>query len=111
MEKRPSVGVLRTLGASDRTILGIFLQVGLLIGLTGTILGNVLGIGLSWAANRFHLVPLPRDVYFVPYLPFTLDAGDIIGVNVIAIALSILATWYPARVASRLDPIAAIREE
>lgn len=111
MEKRPSVGVLRTLGASDRTILGIFLQVGLLIGVTGTILGNVFGIGLSWAANRYHLVPLPRDVYFVPYLPFSLDMSDIIGVNVIAIALSVLATWYPARVASRLDPIAAIREE
>ncbi len=111
MEKRPSVGVLRTLGASDRSILGIFLQVGLLIGLTGTLLGNIFGIGLSWAANRYHLIPLPRDIYFVPYLPFSLDVSDIIGVNVIAIALSVLATWYPARVASQLDPVTAIREE
>jgi lipoprotein-releasing system permease protein len=111
MEKRPAVGVLRTLGATDRNILSIFLQVGLLIGLTGTLLGNIIGIGLSWAANRFHLVPLPRDVYFVPYLPFTLDASDVIGVNLVAIILSIVATWYPARIASRLDPIAAIREE
>ncbi|HVS32923.1 MAG TPA: FtsX-like permease family protein [Thermoanaerobaculia bacterium] len=111
MEKRPSVGVLRTLGATDRTILSIFLQLGLLIGLTGTILGNVFGIGLSWAANRFQLVPLPRDVYFVPYLPFTLEARDVIGVNLVAVILSIVATWYPARIASRLDPIAAIREE
>lgn len=111
VEKRPAVGVLRTLGATDRSILSIFLQVGLLIGLGGTLLGNIFGIGLSWAANRYQLVPLPRDIYFVNYLPFSLDAGDIIGVNVVAVALSVLATWYPARIASRLDPITAIREE
>ena len=111
MEKRPSVGVLRTLGATDRTILSVFLQLGLLIGLTGTVLGNVFGIGFSWAANRYQLVPLPRDVYFVPYLPFTLELRDVIGVNLVAVILSIVATWYPARIASHLDPIAAIREE
>ncbi|HSP17432.1 MAG TPA: FtsX-like permease family protein [Thermoanaerobaculia bacterium] len=111
VEKRPAVGVLRTLGASERTILLVFLQVGLLIGITGTILGNIFGIGLAWAANRYELIPLPRDIYFVSYLPFALDWSDIIGVNVIAIALSVMATWYPARVASRLDPITAIREE
>ena len=96
---------------TERNILSIFLQVGLLIGLTGTILGNVFGIGLSWAANHYRLVPLPRDIYFVNYLPFHLDIADVIGVNVIAVALSVIATWYPARIASRLDPISAIREE
>jgi lipoprotein-releasing system permease protein len=110
LEKRPAVGVLRTLGATDRTILSIFLQVGLLIGLTGTLLGNIFGIGFSWAANRYHLVPLPSDVYYIAYLPFRLDASDVIGVNLVAVALSILATWYPARTAARLDPITAIRE-
>ncbi len=93
MEKRPAVGVLRTLGATEKSILSIFMQVGLLIGLTGTILGNVFGLGLSFAADRYHLIPLPRDIYFVSLL------------------LSVVATWYPARIASRMDPIAAIREE
>ena len=111
MEKRPAVGILRTLGVTDRSILSIFLQVGLLIGISGTIVGNLIGIGFAWAANRWQLVPLPRDVYFIPYLPFRLDAADVIGVNIVAILLSILATWYPARIASRLDPITAIREE
>ena len=68
-------------------------------------------IGVSWLANEYHLVPLPADIYFISYLPFLLDVEDIVGVNVIAVLLSIIATWYPARVASRLDPIAAIREE
>ena len=110
LEKRPSVGVLRTLGASQRSILSLFMQVGLLIGLTGTFLGNVFGIGLAWAANRYHLIPLPADIYFISYLPFVLDPEDVIGVNIIAVVLSVVGTWYPARIASRLDPISAIRE-
>src|SRR6476469_9984808 len=54
MEKRPGVGVLRTLGATDRTILTIFMEVGLLIGLTGTLLGDIIGLGVAFAANRYH---------------------------------------------------------
>ncbi|HEX9981929.1 MAG TPA: FtsX-like permease family protein [Thermoanaerobaculia bacterium] len=111
MEKRPSVGVLRTLGATEREILSIFMQVGVMIGLTGTIIGNILGIGFAWAANRWHLVPLPTDLYFISYLPFELDVQDVVWVNVIAIVLSVLATWYPARIASKLDPITAIKED
>jgi lipoprotein-releasing system permease protein len=111
LEKRPSVGVLRTLGATERNIRSLFMQLGLLIGLTGALLGNIFGIGLSWAANRWHLVPLPAEIYFISYLPFTLDVEDIVGVNVVAVFLSVAATWYPARIASKLDPIAAIKEE
>lgn len=111
MEKRPAVGVLRTLGATQRNVLSIFLQVGVLIGLAGTLLGNCFGLGVAWAANHYHLVPLPRDIYFISYLPFSIDLPDVLGVNAIAVFLSIAATWYPARIASRLDPIAAIREE
>src|SRR5437870_9267130 len=111
LEKRPAVGVPRTLGATQRTILTLFLEVGLLIGLTGTLLGNVAGLGFSWAANRYHFIPLPADMYFLPYLPLKIELDDIVGVNAVAILLSVVATWYPARTASRLDPIVAIKEE
>jgi lipoprotein-releasing system permease protein len=111
MEKRPGVGVLRTLGATDRTILTIFMEVGLLIGLTGTLLGDIGGLTVALSANRWHLVPLPRDIYFIRYLPFQVNSSDFIGVNVVAVLLSIFATWYPARMAAKLDPIAAIKEE
>jgi lipoprotein-releasing system permease protein len=111
LEKRPSVGVLRTLGATERTILVIFLEVGLLIGISGTILGNIFGLSASWLIDHYHMVPLPAGIYPIAYLPLTIDASDVIGVNAVAIVLSIIATWYPARMASRLDPIAAIREE
>ncbi len=111
VEKRPQVGVLRTLGASESSILRIFLGVGLLIGVFGTIGGNIIGLGVAWAANRFELVPLPGEVYYVSHIPFMIDPADVIGVNAIALVLSVLATWYPARIASRLDPVVAIRDE
>src|SRR5438128_12213138 len=65
LEKRPGVGVLRTLGATEGTILTVFLAVGLLIGITGTLVGNVFGLGLAWAANRYHLVPLPSGIHCI----------------------------------------------
>jgi lipoprotein-releasing system permease protein len=111
VEKRGQVGVLRTMGATERSILAIFLGVGLLIGIAGTVLGNVIGLGVAWAAERYHMVPLPGDGYDLAYLPFAIDAMDVIGVNLVAIALSVLATWYPAHAASRLDPVVAIRQE
>jgi lipoprotein-releasing system permease protein len=111
LDKRPSVGVLRTLGATEGNIRSVFMQLGLLIGLTGTVLGNVVGVGFSWAANKWQFIPPPADAYFISYLPFALDVEDIVGVNAVAVLLSVIATWYPARVASRLDPIAAIKED
>jgi lipoprotein-releasing system permease protein len=111
LEKRPSVGVLRTLGATERNVYAIFLQVGLFIGVAGTILGNIFGIGVATLLDRYQLARLPRDISFLTYLPFALDASDIVLINVVAILLSLIATWYPARIASRLDPINAIKEE
>src|SRR5205085_11350856 len=105
------VGVLRTLGATEKNILILFLQVGLFTGISGTILGDILGLGIAWSANRYQLIHLPHDMYWLTYLPLHINASDVIAVNVVAIVLSVLATWYPARIASRLDPITAIREE
>ncbi|MBI2214149.1 MAG: ABC transporter permease [Acidobacteria bacterium] len=111
VEKRSRIGILRTLGATESSIRRVFLFVGLLIGITGTLAGNVAGLGFSWLAERYHLVPLPGDSFGASNVPFAIELPDVLIVNAIAVTLSIIAAWYPASIASRLDPITAIREE
>lgn len=111
VEKRSRIGILRTMGSTGASIRTIFLWVGLLIGVTGTLLGNLLGVGGSWIADHFGLVPFPGDGFLVSHVPFDIDIPEVLLVNVIALALTAVATWYPAHIASRLDPMTAIREE
>lgn len=108
-EKRRDIGVLKTLGAPPRMIGRIFLLEGLLIGGTGVGLGLVLGGVLIAVLQRFPFVRLPGDVYFLETLPVQPQAADFITVALGALLLCLLAAWYPAWRASRLDPIAAIR--
>lgn len=111
IEKRPQIGVIRTLGGTEKSIRNTFLLYGFLIGLSGTILGNIMGLGFSWVADQTSLITLPAEVFYLDRLPFKSDLRDVLGVNAIAILLSVVTTWWPARAASRLDPVVAIREE
>jgi len=111
VEKRSRIGILRTMGSTGASIRRIFLYVGILIGVIGTALGNALGISASWIADRFGLVPFPGDGFLVSHVPFEIEVPEVIAVNVIALVLTAIATWYPAHIASKLDPMTAIREE
>lgn len=110
LEKRRDIGVLRTLGAGPRVILTVFLGEGLLIGLLGTAAGTVLGGVLIAFIDRFP-IHLPGDVYFLATLPVRPEAPDFVAVILAALVLCLVAAWFPAWRASRLDPIEAIREQ
>jgi lipoprotein-releasing system permease protein len=109
LEKRRDIGVLKSLGASDGTVLRIFLWKGLLIGGAGTGLGAVLGAILIELLRRYPIIQLPGDVYFIERLPVRPELGDFAAVILAALALCLLAAIYPAWRASRLDPVEAIR--
>lgn len=118
-DKRGDIAILRTLGASDKDILHIFIVQGLLIGVLGTLLGVVLGCTLAWLtpeliAGLEHLVDyqfLNSTVYPIDYLPTDVRARDVIIIAVAALLMSLFATLYPARRATRVRPAEALRWE
>ena len=107
-EKTEEIAVLRALGASQRQILAVFTLEGFLLGGAGTLLGALLGLGLS-AYFKFQPYPLPGDLYFITQLPVELRAWDFIWVSALSIITSVIAAFIPARRASGLDPAAILR--
>jgi lipoprotein-releasing system permease protein len=109
MEKSRDIAILKTMGASARSITGIFMLQGLVIGLVGTTVGAAAGYALSYVLDRYQLIRVPVDVYQVSHVPFTIQPLDFMLVIVSAVAICFVATIYPARQAARLDPAEALR--
>ena len=109
MEKVRDIGTLVALGASSRSILVLFVLQGLIIGVFGTALGVGGGVVSSLLCDRYRLIPLDPDVYFVPFVPFRVRVFDSAAISLLAVTISLLATLYPAWRASRLDPVEALR--
>lgn len=111
MEKTRDIAILKTMGASSRSIMLIFLTQGMLIGVIGTLTGATLGVGIATVLDRYRLITIPSDVYQVTYLPFLILPGDVATVVLGAVVICFLATLYPSRQAARLDPAQALRYE
>jgi lipoprotein-releasing system permease protein len=109
MEKSRDIAILKTMGASARSIMIIFMTQGLLIGSAGTLVGALLGRGLAYVLDRYQLIHIPSDVYSVSYLPFRIQTTDFFVVIAAALLICFVATIYPSRQASRLDPAEALR--
>jgi lipoprotein-releasing system permease protein len=118
-DKRADIAILRTLGASPRSVMGIFIVQGAASGVIGTLVGVVLGLLIAY--NVDVIVPaiervlqmsfLPSSVYLISRMPSDPQQGDIVPVAVISLVLAFLATLYPSWRASRLQPAEALRYE
>ena len=111
MEKTKDVAILRAMGASGKTIMSIFMLQGLLVGFVGTLLGLISGLGICQLLKKYKFINLPADVYYISTLPVQVQWTDISIVAVSAIVISFLATLYPSRYASKLNPVEAFRYE
>jgi lipoprotein-releasing system permease protein len=111
MDKTKDIAVLMTLGATRRMIRKIFALEGLLIGVAGTFAGTVLGVLLCYLLRRYQFIRLPSDVYYISTLPVDLSPAILLLVGTCSIVICFLATLYPSRQASLVDPAEAIRYE
>jgi lipoprotein-releasing system permease protein len=111
MEKTRDIAILKTMGASAKSVTIIFMMQGLIIGIVGTTIGAAAGYALATVFDRYQLIRVPMDVYQVSHLPFTVLPRDFILVVISAVVICFLATIYPSRQAARLDPAQALRYE
>jgi lipoprotein-releasing system permease protein len=111
LEKRREIGVLMGLGAKTGAIMRIFMYSGIAIGFLGSTLGAITSVALCYAQWRWHLIPLPGDIYFIASLPVLVRPLDVVTVYLSANVICWLATLYPAWKASRILPADSIRFE
>ena len=110
LEKRKEIGVLKSMGAGVPSVMKIFVAEGVIIGAIGTAFGLILGYGTCLLVDKVG-IPLDPEVYYISNLPVVMDPSQFTLVAFTALALSYLATLYPATKAARLNPVDGLRSE
>jgi lipoprotein-releasing system permease protein len=111
MEKTRDIAVLMSFGVRAEQVRRIFLFQGLLISVIGTVLGLIVGYGLSWAGGHYRFIHLDASVYSIDYLPFAPRVVDAVIVAAVSLGVSLVATLYPSASAARVLPAEALRYE
>jgi lipoprotein-releasing system permease protein len=109
IEKTKDIAILKAMGANSDSIRKIFVFKGMAIGVIGTAVGTLAGVGICWALKHYQFIELPGDVYYITTLPVVLKVRDVMAIAAAAILICFLSTLYPATQAARLLPVEAIR--
>jgi lipoprotein-releasing system permease protein len=111
MEKRKDIAILKSMGATRAGVGRIFTFKGMIVGVVGTLLGNVSAFVLCWLLKQYHFIELPKDVFYVNTLPVKMYPHYFALVTLASLVICWLATVYPARQAAQLGPVDVIRYE
>ena len=111
IEKTRDIGILKSIGASNRSVRAIFVWQGMVIGGAGTLLGLAGAWGLVWLLDTYQFIRLPSTIYYLDHLPVRIEWADWMVTAAAAAMISLLSTVYPARQAARLAPVEALRYE
>jgi lipoprotein-releasing system permease protein len=109
LEKTREIGVMISLGATRKSIRRIFVFLGVAIGVIGTFLGSITALVFALLQERYSIIPLPAEAYYLDRAPIQINAPDFLLVGGITMLLCLLAAYIPARIAARIEPIRAIR--
>jgi lipoprotein-releasing system permease protein len=111
MEKNRDIAILKSMGATTRSIMRIFFYQGMVIGLAGTVLGVGSGLGLCALLGRYKIIELPRNVYPMSTMPIKVEPLEVAVIAVSALLITLIATLYPSWKASRIRPAEALSYE
>lgn len=111
MEKSRDIAILKALGATSDRIMRIFIVQGMVVGIIGTFLGAVAGLGGAALLARYSIIELPEEIYTISKIPVAIEPSDVLIICVVALTICFLATLYPSLRAARLEPVEALRYE
>jgi lipoprotein-releasing system permease protein len=109
LQKRQEIAILKSMGATQRQVMRIFVIQGTLLGIVGTVAGTCIGFLACWLQKEFNLVSIPSEIYFINTLPIDMRLHEFVLIAVSSVLISFLATLYPSRRASRLFPSDILR--
>lgn len=111
MEKSREIAILKSMGATSRSIMRIFMFAGLVIGFVGTLIGALIGYGIVLLITKTGVISLPKDVYQISHLPLSITGLDVLFICLTALGISFLATLYPSWQGAKQDPVEVLRYE
>lgn len=105
LERTKDIGILKTIGSKDRTIRAIFLFEGFMVGAIGLVIGITISLLFWWIQGTYELIPLSEENYYMSTAPVKPRVSDFLIVTIVTLTLCALASWLPARVASKMNPL------
>ena len=111
MEKKKDIAILKAMGARNRSIMKIFVAEGLTIGVFGALAGSVTGYLMCAIQNRYQIIKLSEEVYYINVLPMKISVPDVLLIATVTILLCLFSTIYPSYKASKIDPVETLRYE
>ena len=108
LERTRDIGILKTMGSPDQSVKRVFLLEGLFVATVGLVIGFALSLLFVWLQSTWHIIPLSEQNYYMAYAPVEPHGLDFVIVAIVTFVLCALASWIPARVASKTDPLKVI---